>query len=70
MRTTREIRIGRLKLGGGNPIAVQSMCATRTQDLEATRRQIHILEKAGASKSHSFHWGNTKALVKTGVDKE
>lgn len=47
-RTSREIKIGRLKLGRNHPIAVQSMCATRTQDLQATRRQIRILESAGA----------------------
>jgi len=47
-RKTRKIRIGTLTLGGDSPIAVQSMTATRTQDLAATRRQIEILEKAGA----------------------
>lgn len=47
-RMTREIRAGRVKIGGSNPIAVQSMAATRTQDLEGTLRQIRILEKAGA----------------------
>jgi (E)-4-hydroxy-3-methylbut-2-enyl-diphosphate synthase len=35
-------------LGGGNRIAVQSMCATRTTDVEATVRQIRDLERAGA----------------------
>ena len=47
-RKTRKIRIGTLTIGGDSPIAVQSMTATRTQDLDATRRQIQILEKAGA----------------------
>lgn len=47
-RTSRTIQIGRLKMGGSNPITVQSMAATRTQDLEGTLRQIRILEKAGA----------------------
>jgi len=47
-RKTRQIKIGPLTLGGDAPIAVQSMTATRTQDLEATARQIQILEKAGA----------------------
>ncbi len=47
-RTSREIQVGRLKMGGENPITVQSMAATRTQDLEGTLRQIRILEKAGA----------------------
>ena len=47
-RHTREIRVGSVRIGGRNPIAVQSMAATRTQDLEGTLRQIRILEKAGA----------------------
>lgn len=47
-RTTREVHVGRVKMGGSNPITVQSMAATRTQDLEGTLRQIRILEKAGA----------------------
>lgn len=48
MRKTREIHIGSLKIGGSQPIAVQSMAATKTADLEATRRQFNILDKAGA----------------------
>src|SRR5690242_18028514 len=47
-RTTREIRIGNVRIGGGNPIAVQSMTATRTQDVPATIRQVELLEAAGA----------------------
>ena len=47
-RTTRKIHIGSLVIGGDSPIAVQSMAATQTQDLEATARQIEILQKAGA----------------------
>ena len=47
-RTTREIRIGNVKIGGSNPIAVQSMTATRTQDIDATIRQVELLELAGA----------------------
>ncbi len=45
---TREIQVGSVRLGGKNPIAVQSMCATRTTDLEATAKQIRLLEGAGA----------------------
>ncbi len=45
---TRAVRIGRLTIGGGRPIAVQSMTATRTQDLEATVEQVRHLEEAGA----------------------
>jgi (E)-4-hydroxy-3-methylbut-2-enyl-diphosphate synthase len=47
-RTTREIRIGNILIGGSNPIAVQSMAATRTQDIAATTRQVELLELAGA----------------------
>jgi len=45
---TRAVRVGRLTIGGGAPIAVQSMAATRTQDIEATVRQVQLLEMAGA----------------------
>ena len=47
-RQTREIRIGNVTIGGSNPIAVQSMTATRTVDIEATIRQVELLEAAGA----------------------
>ena len=47
-RKTRKIRIGKLIIGGDSPIAVQSMAATQTQNLEATARQIEILEAAQA----------------------
>jgi (E)-4-hydroxy-3-methylbut-2-enyl-diphosphate synthase len=44
---TRQIRVGNVKIGGGAPIAVQSMTNTRTQDVEATVAQIRRLEQAG-----------------------
>ncbi|MDQ6800036.1 MAG: (E)-4-hydroxy-3-methylbut-2-enyl-diphosphate synthase [Acidobacteriota bacterium] len=47
-RKTREVRIGNIRIGAGNPIAVQSMTATRTQDVDATIRQVELLEDAGA----------------------
>jgi (E)-4-hydroxy-3-methylbut-2-enyl-diphosphate synthase len=47
-RKSRKIKIGSLTIGGNAPVAVQSMTATRTQDLEATAKQIKILELAGA----------------------
>lgn len=37
-----------MKIGGSNPVAVQSMTATRTQDIAATIRQVELLEEAGA----------------------
>ena len=47
-RSTRKISIGSLQIGGDSPLAVQSMAATQTQNLEATARQVEILELAGA----------------------
>ncbi len=47
-RKTRSIRIGPLTIGGNAPIAVQSMAATRTLDLDATMRQVERLTAAGA----------------------
>ncbi len=45
---TRPVRIGSITIGEGHPIAVQSMTATRTQDVEATVRQINAVCAAGA----------------------
>ncbi len=47
-RKTRPIHIRDLTIGGGARIAVQSMAATKTRDIEATSRQVKILEDAGA----------------------
>jgi (E)-4-hydroxy-3-methylbut-2-enyl-diphosphate synthase len=45
---TRVVRIGTVEIGAGRPIAVQSMTATKTTDVEATTRQINALTDAGA----------------------
>ena len=45
-RTTRLIHIGNVPVGGSAPITVQSMTNTRTQDAEATLRQINRLADA------------------------
>ncbi len=44
---TRPVRIGSITIGSGHPIAVQSMCATHTRDVEATLKQINDLVEAG-----------------------
>ena len=44
---TRKVKIGDRVIGGGNPILIQSMTNTKTQDVAATVAQIHALEKAG-----------------------
>ena len=48
-RTTRQVRIGDVVVGGGAPIAVQSMCATRTIAIDETVAQTHQLADAGAA---------------------
>ena len=45
---TREVNIGKVTIGGGHPIAVQSMCATPTTDVAATLAQLNALHRAGA----------------------
>ena len=47
-KSTRAVRVGQTLIGGGAPIAVQSMAATRTQDIEATVRQVRLIHAAGA----------------------
>lgn len=44
---TKIIKIGDRSIGGGNPILIQSMTNTRTEDVRATVEQIHRLEAAG-----------------------
>lgn len=44
---TKVIRIGDVAIGGGNPIAIQSMTNTKTEDVESTVAQILALEKVG-----------------------
>src|SRR5947209_19687429 len=45
---TRPVRIGSVTIGGGQPIAVQSMTATHTQDIDATVALVNLLHGAGA----------------------
>lgn len=45
--TTKKIRIGNCTIGGGSPVAIQSMTNTKTEDIGATTAQILELEKAG-----------------------
>ncbi len=44
---TRQIRVGGVPIGGGAPVTIQSMTNTRTDDVEATLRQIRALAAAG-----------------------
>ena len=44
---TKRIYAGGVAIGGGAPVSVQSMCCTKTQDVDATLRQISALAAAG-----------------------
>ena len=44
---TREVRIGNRVIGGGNPVLIQSMCNTKTEDVRATVEQIRRLTDVG-----------------------
>ena len=47
-RSTKEIKVGKVTVGGTSPITVQSMTNTLTTDIKGTINQIHSLEEAGA----------------------
>jgi (E)-4-hydroxy-3-methylbut-2-enyl-diphosphate synthase len=57
-RMTRAVRVGRIRIGGDAAVAVQSMCATKTRDIDATVAQTQQLACAGA------------AVVRIAVDNE
>jgi len=57
-QTTRRVRAGTIEIGGGAPIPVQSMCATHTQNIDATVAQARMMAAAGAG------------LVRIAVDSE
>lgn len=44
---TRAVKVGTVVIGGGHPVAVQSMCATKTQDVDATVEQAEAIRLAG-----------------------
>ena len=44
---TKVVQIGNKVIGGGNPVLIQSMTNTKTNDVAATVAQIHRLETAG-----------------------
>jgi (E)-4-hydroxy-3-methylbut-2-enyl-diphosphate synthase len=46
-RKTATVKIGRVNVGSGHPVAVQSMCKAKTSDVDSCVRQIKGLEKAG-----------------------
>ena len=47
-KATKKIKVGKVNVGGGSPISVQSMTNTLTTDIKGTIKQIHSLQEAGA----------------------
>ena len=46
-KDTRKVMVGNVQIGGQNKVVIQSMCNTKTKDVEATVKQILALEKVG-----------------------
>ena len=44
---TKSVQVGNLTIGGNNHVVIQSMCNTKTKNVEATIKQINALEQAG-----------------------
>lgn len=44
---TKSVQVGNLTIGGNNHVVIQSMCNTKTKDVEATIKQINALQQAG-----------------------
>ena len=47
-RPSRQLHVGNVPVGGGAPISVQSMCTTKTADVDGTLAQVYALKGAGA----------------------
>src|SRR3989304_3688371 len=64
-RTSRQIRIGDVTVGGDAPIRIQSMTTTKTADIDATLQQIASLVAAGVDivRVAVPHWEDAEALV-------
>ena len=45
---TRSVQVGNLTIGGNNHVVIQSMCNTKTKNVEATIKQINALEQAAS----------------------
>ena len=45
---TKKLMVGKVAVGGGAPVSIQSMCNTKTDDVAATVAQIHALEDVQA----------------------
>lgn len=69
-RKTKVVRIGNIKIGGGNPIAVQSMLKVPTSNIKAAISQMHDLESAGCDIIRLAVKDNADALAVKLIKKE
>jgi 4-hydroxy-3-methylbut-2-en-1-yl diphosphate synthase IspG/GcpE len=69
-KATRQIRVGNVPVGGGAPIAVQSMTNTPTPDIAATVAQIRRLEAAGCDIVRVAVPDNTAAAALTRIKEQ
>ena len=63
-RNSRRIRLGKVDIGGGAPVSIQSMTVTKTEDIEATLIQVHAIATQGADivRVAVPHEGDARAL--------
>src|SRR5213595_4018501 len=63
-KKTRQIQLGRVAIGGDAPVRVQSMCTTKTADINATLQQIASLVASGVDivRVAVPHWEDAEAL--------
>jgi (E)-4-hydroxy-3-methylbut-2-enyl-diphosphate synthase len=63
-RSSRQIHVGSVPVGGGAPVSIQSMTTTKTDDVEATLIQVHALATQGADivRVAVPHEGDARAL--------
>ncbi len=63
-RKSRQIHVGRVAIGGGAPVSIQSMTTTKTDDVDATLIQVHELATQGADivRVAVPHEGDARAL--------
>jgi len=64
-RTTRQVAVGAVRVGGDAPVSVQSMTTTKTADIDATLQQIASLVAAGVDivRVAVPHWEDAEALT-------
>lgn len=71
-RVSKEVRIGNVTIGGNNPIAIQSMCNTKTENVAATINQIKALTAAGCEIIRvavpTFEAANAISLIKKEIE--